>query len=168
MSEGAGKLPSGSSRAIRGRVPLFVVSVALILLASCAHPESSHHESRKTVEVSGHPDTVKITVPIGPGTEYRPQLADWEVEALRRRGLANPAYDLRHDLERHRELIPFKGVEGGTMGFYDTTSIFVLNDRWVYAEFEDGHVGGSGIFEFHVEPGGKIQWKVVKAAMGDY
>ena len=54
------------------------------------------------------------------------------------------------------------------MGFYDTTSIFVLNDRWVYAEFEDGHVGGSGIFEFHVEPGGKIQWKVVKAAMGDY
>ena len=48
------------------------------------------------------------------------------------------------------------------MDFYDSTAIHVLDDHWVYATFDDGHIGGGGIFEYKIEPRGKIRWKVVK------
>lgn len=31
------------------------------------------------------------------------------------------------------------------------TKAFILNDTWVYARFEDGHIQGYGIFEYTVE-----------------
>lgn len=68
-------------------------------------------------------------------------------------------------LARHPGLIPFGGVLGGRMGFYDTTRIVVLNDEWVFADFEDGHIGGHGIFQFDVRPGGRIVWKRVTAKL---
>jgi hypothetical protein len=104
-------------------------------------------------------------MPVGAAPEYHPHLEDPEIRSLQRLGLANPETDLRHDLQRHPELIPYKGLQGLPMRFYDYNSIFVLNDRWVFAEFDDGHVNGSGVFEYHVEPGGRITWSTVKCAM---
>lgn len=44
-------------------------------------------------------------------------------------------------------IIGFDGVLGGTMHF---TNIRILNDRWVFARFEDGHYGGYGIYRFEI------------------
>lgn len=60
------------------------------------------------------------------------------------------------DLAKKPELIGFDGVLGGTMFFW---SIHLLNDQWVYAEFEDGHIGGTGIYEYTIEENGMITWK---------
>lgn len=90
-------------------------------------------------------------------------LRSWDVVRLRKKGLPNPVEDLALDLMRHRELIPFKGVMGGTMGFYSQKDIQVLTSRWVLASFEDGHIGGRMLLEYNVLPGGKIQWKVLSA-----
>jgi len=82
---------------------------------------------------------------------------------LQRRGLSHPEEDIVTDLMQHRELIPFEGVLGGTMGFYSRQDIHVLNSRWVLASFEDGHIGGHMLLEYVVSPRGGIQWKVVSA-----
>lgn len=82
---------------------------------------------------------------------------------LQRRGLSHPEEDIVSDLMQHRELIPFEGVLGGTMGFYSEQDIHVLNSRWVLAAFEDGHIAGHMLLEYRVDPGGEIHWKPLSA-----
>jgi hypothetical protein len=83
---------------------------------------------------------------------------------LRRAGLDDPLADLRADLQAHPELIPVPGRLGGRMGFYSPDDIVLLNDRWVYAYFEDGHTAGSMLLEFDVREGGGIAWRPLAAA----
>lgn len=64
------------------------------------------------------------------------------------------------DLKKHPELIPFKGSLGGTMGFY---TVHVLNEKWAYVGFEDGHSGGIGLYEYTVNEDQSITWQVIKA-----
>lgn len=68
---------------------------------------------------------------------------------------------LKTDLKERKDLIPYKGVLGGTMGFYDDESIHILNYKWVYAHFEDGHIGGEMLLEYDISEDGKIYWKVI-------
>lgn len=85
-----------------------------------------------------------------------------EVALLKARGLANPVEDLRADLRRRTDLIPYEGVMGGRMQFVPS-AIAVLSPEWVYARFEDGHVGGSCLLAFDVLPGGEIVWRRLAA-----
>lgn len=68
--------------------------------------------------------------------------------------------DIINDLMQHPELIPYDGVLGGTMGFYDLESIQVLSDRWVYAGFDDGHINGYMLLSYRINDG-KISWEVI-------
>lgn len=86
-----------------------------------------------------------------------------DVRGLQKQGLSQLEEALAADLMEHRELIPYKGVMGGTMGFYSKKDIYVLTSRWVLAAFEDGHIGGHMLLEYAVSPRGEIQWKVVSA-----
>jgi hypothetical protein len=90
-------------------------------------------------------------------------LRNWDIAHLKKDGLSNPEEDLIADLMRHRELIPYAGVMGGTMGFYSPKDIHILSPRWVLAAFEDGHIGGKMLLEYSVSPGGKVYWKVISA-----
>ena len=88
-------------------------------------------------------------------------LSDWELTHLKEAGLRDPVNQLRNDLVAHPELIQIQGVMGGTMRFY-APEIALLNTRWVFARFDDGHIVGSCLLEYHVAPDGTIQWKVLE------
>lgn len=83
-------------------------------------------------------------------------LDDADIEYLRRQGLANPVPQLRGSLEAHPELIPYKAVLGGTMGFED---IVFLRPPFVFAGFEDGHIEGHMLLEYQVLDNSRISWK---------
>jgi len=68
------------------------------------------------------------------------------------------------DLARHPELIPFPGVEGGTMRFY-REQCRLVSSEWAYGYFEDGHISGHGLYEFKLGPGGRITWKRLAATL---
>jgi len=89
------------------------------------------------------------------------ELFSWDVQAMKKKGLHDPVGEIIADLKQHRELIPYKGVLGGTMNFYDDSKIWVLTKKWVLAYFEDGHVAGYLLLEYEVTQGGKIIWKTV-------
>ncbi len=95
--------------------------------------------------------------------ERRPGLNRWDLEKFQRKGLKNPLKEIVADLQKHPELIPYKGVNGGRMGFYSADMIWVLSKQWVFAYFEDGHRGGWMLLEFRVSSGGKISWKVLES-----
>lgn len=80
-----------------------------------------------------------------------------DIERLKEKGLADPVNDLLTDLKNHRKLIEQKGVLGGTMKFYESES-HVLNNKWVFAYFEDGHVSGNMLLKYEVADDGKITW----------
>lgn len=88
-------------------------------------------------------------------------LDDSEVSDLKKKGLRNPAADLAADLQKHPELIPHKGVLGGTMGFGGTDFIRILSGHWALADFDDGHILGKALLKYSVSRKGKIKWKVV-------
>ena len=90
-------------------------------------------------------------------------LTSSDLNQLKKQGISNPEKDLASDLMEHRELIPYKGVMGGTMGFYSTKNIHILNSRWILASFEDGHIGGDMLLEYRVDQGGEIRWRVLSA-----
>jgi hypothetical protein len=91
-------------------------------------------------------------------------LNDFELRRLVRMGLKDPVNELRHDLVLHPELIPYKGILGGTMGFTND-SIALLSTQWAFARFEDGHIAGRCLLSFEVGPGGRISWKVIAATL---
>ena len=88
-------------------------------------------------------------------------LYSWKIDDLKEQGLTDPINDLKSDLIKHPELIPYKSVLGGTMGFYSKDNIWILTEKWVLALFEDGHVGGHILLEYTVSDKGEISWKVI-------
>lgn len=94
-------------------------------------------------------------------TKNQPGLLPWEVEDLKKKGLKNPVADLIADLQAHPELVPYKGVLGGTMAFGFPEKIYILTEKYVLAYFEDGHIAGWILLEYGVARGGKITWRVI-------
>ncbi|MEK7996117.1 MAG: hypothetical protein AAB403_20150, partial [Planctomycetota bacterium] len=78
------------------------------------------------------------------------ELFGWDIQAMKKKGLNDPVNQIIADLKQHRELIPYKGILGGTMNFYDDSRIWVLTKKWVLAYFEDGHVAGYLLLEYEV------------------
>lgn len=85
---------------------------------------------------------------------------------LQREGFSGQLEDIVADLKMHRELIPYKGVLGGTMGFYDNNDIHVLTDRWVFACFQDGHISGYMLLRYDIK-NGNISWEVIDSYLND-
>ena len=56
-------------------------------------------------------------------------------------------------------LIPIRAVLGGTMMFSPDENIVLLPSPYVFAEFDDGHIGGTMLLEYTILPGPKIVWK---------
>ena len=76
-----------------------------------------------------------------------------------------PAEAVVRELLERTDLIPFEGTLGGRMGFYTRENITVLNDRWVFARFEDGHVQGSMLLEYRITPEGELEWTLLAAKL---
>ncbi len=82
-------------------------------------------------------------------------------EELKKMGLHNPVEDLRDDLVTDPDLIKTSAVLGGKMGFYFRDGIHILNKRWVFAYFEDGHIAGAMLLRYIIDQQGNIEWEVI-------
>ena len=99
-----------------------------------------------------------------PGTEPTTDEAQPSGKSEDARG-SPPEEVIAQELLERPELIPFEGTLGGSMGFYTRENITVLNDRWVFARFEDGHVQGSMLLEYEMTPAGELQWEILAAEL---
>ncbi len=88
--------------------------------------------------------------------------AERHLENLKRiTGWSDPEENLINDLISKPDLIPHDPVLGGTMGFYSVDDIHLINDRWMLAWFEDGHIGGYVLLEFKIKEDNEIAWQVL-------
>lgn len=72
--------------------------------------------------------------------------------------IAEPEKFLVESLKNQPELIPEEGVLGGTMQFIN---IKILNDRFIWAEFEDGHINGKALYRYTLSESGKPEFKFI-------
>lgn len=108
-----------------------------------------HTERRMIREMELHIDTRDFPHPRH--IEYLREQTGWE----------EPEAKIIDDLVSRPELIPHDPVLGGTMGFYDRDDIHILNDRWVIAAFEDGHVGGYMMLEYEITDDQELEWEIM-------
>lgn len=159
------------------RSPLFTIALALALaivvvwwqLAEKRAREESYRADRAGEQIRAMENSLRALrrgLPPPPVRVAR-TVSDVWLRELKHQGVSDPLREIPASLARHPELIPFKGVEGGSMGFYDQKGMVVLDGPWVLAPFEDGHVLGYGVFEYSVGPGGRLSWKRVAAQMMD-
>jgi hypothetical protein len=95
--------------------------------------------------------------------KQRVLLAEFELARLRNLGLQDPVTDLKADLTSHPEIVPYEGVLGGRMAFYDKDAIVFLPGGYVYAPADDGHYEVHALLRYEVSQGGKIRWKLIEA-----
>lgn len=72
--------------------------------------------------------------------------------------LENPEVYIVESLERNSQLIPEKSVLGGTMRFVDSE---ILNERFIWAAYEDGHLAGEAIFQYKLNQADSIDFKLI-------
>ncbi len=68
---------------------------------------------------------------------------------------------LRQDLIKNAKVINVEGVKGGSMNFYDENGIKILNNKWVLAKFDDGHITGEILLEYTIDDNKKINWRKI-------
>ncbi len=71
--------------------------------------------------------------------------------------------ELKRDLMSKPEVITVPGVLGGTMRIFSESDIRILNESWVYAQFDDGHIQAAGLFEYTRARDGSIRWKLLES-----
>lgn len=146
---------------IGATVILLLAVLTLLLLAGNYRHKLNTLQQEHKVLVTGI-DSLKISL-----EHFRKERGNLELFShekligLTRRGLKDPAAEIVADLRKHPELIPYKGVLGGTMGFYYEGEIHILSSKWVLASFDDGHIAGIMLLKYEVSDDGKISWKVI-------
>lgn len=132
-----------------------VLLVFLVLNTYDSDSELSRHAQAAQID-----SLKKLVDEIKEKGNLPPSLDQQSIKYLKEKGLINPVEDLRNDLIKEGALIKRKGVLGGSMGFYLPEAIHVLNENWVMAYFEDGHIAGVLLLKFDVQ-NGEISWEVL-------
>ena len=75
-----------------------------------------------------------------------------------RQGIQNPEEFVENALRKKADLIPFEAVLGGTMNF---GKIQLLGNKWIIADYSDGHIQGRSIYEYGINDKKEISFKIL-------
>lgn len=75
-----------------------------------------------------------------------------------RQGIKNPEEFVANALRKRADLIPFEAVLGGTM---DYGKVQLLGNKWVIADYSDGHIQGRSIYEYRIDDKKALTFKIL-------
>jgi len=141
----------------------FLLKILLILpfiLLSCNNSDISQINEMETEihQLKAQNDSlIKILSERIPDTNYwfNPHYDSGKFTHL---GIENPDEFIKNALREKPELIPADAVLGGTMYF---GNIQLLSDKWLIAEFEDGHIYGRAIFQYQLNKENNPEFKLL-------
>jgi hypothetical protein len=80
---------------------------------------------------------------------------------LKNKGINNPEKYIENSLREKPELIPLEPTLGGKMTF---DNIQILGEKWIIANYSDGHVQGRTIYSYKLNKNNKLEFKVLKSS----
>ncbi|MGV8945094.1 MAG: hypothetical protein ACOH1N_01575 [Lutibacter sp.] len=75
-----------------------------------------------------------------------------------RLGIENPEKFVESSLQKRKDLIPAEAVLGGTMSF---RNIQLLGNKWLIADYNDGHIQGRAIYEYKLNDKKELLFKML-------
>ncbi len=72
--------------------------------------------------------------------------------------ISQPEKFLLEELSKGSNLIPKEAVLGGQMRF---TSVNFVNDNYIIAEFEDGHILGKALYSYSLNKNGDLNFNLI-------
>ncbi len=90
-------------------------------------------------------------------------LPDYVLENLSKHGFKTPLA-LLENLKTHDELLLVEGVLGGNMKWWPELSI-VLNEKYVFGYFEDGHILGYALLKYSFDSDDNLKWQLMHTYM---
>ncbi len=90
-----------------------------------------------------------------------PIIDKFELSLIEKKGITDPTL-ITNDLMNKPELIAHDGVLGGTMKF---SQVYLITDQWAFARFDDGHILGSGLYQYKISNDHSITWKLIKSML---
>lgn len=83
---------------------------------------------------------------------------DFNGSHLTRKGITNPEEFVENALRKRNDLIPYDAVLGGTMNF---GKIQLLGNKWIIADYSDGHIQGRSIYEYRIDDKKALTFKIL-------
>lgn len=83
---------------------------------------------------------------------------DFNGSHLTRQGITNPEEFVENALRKRADLIPFEAVLGGTMNY---GKIQLLGNKWIIADYSDGHIQGRSIYEYRLNDKKELSFKIL-------
>lgn len=131
---------------------------ALFLLLSCTNEAEKEKAQLKIDNLEAELDELK----------FEKDSLEEELQQLKSRNpvvftkrfdtIQNPETFIVQSLKSQPQLIPEAAVLGGTMRFIDTE---ILNERFIWAGYEDGHIAGQAIFQYKLNKTDSLIFKLV-------
>ena len=85
---------------------------------------------------------------------------DQQYGRIKRLGINDPVEFVKNDLMENHDLIPNRETPKGPM-YFQKSHIYVLNDKWVIAYYEDGHFDGYLLASYEIDNNKEVTWKVL-------
>lgn len=83
---------------------------------------------------------------------------DFNGRHFTRLGITNPEEFVGNALQKRADLIPYEAVLGGSMNF---GKIQLLGNKWVIADYNDGHIQGRSIYEYRLNDKKELIFKIL-------
>ncbi|HEY9169317.1 MAG TPA: hypothetical protein VIN72_07515 [Lutibacter sp.] len=83
---------------------------------------------------------------------------DFNGSHLTRQGITNPEEFVQKALRKRTDLIPSEAVLGGTMIY---GKIQLLGNKWIIADYSDGHIQGRSIYEYRIDDKKALTFKIL-------
>lgn len=112
--------------------------------------------SRELEEYKHTADSLKALIEKGDIASNYPIYFGKEYDSIE-----DPKEFIKSSLREQPEKIPLKPVVGGTMAFRE---VKVLTNDWVLGIYDDGHIEGKSIYQYRLQPDGKIKFTHVTSA----
>lgn len=124
--------------------------LAIISLASCAENPNSEVNERLEAERDSLAQQLQAQRQTSDSLLENLQLHQTEQDdpilfGRDFRDIENPEEFISANLREQPELIPLEAVLGGSMAY---RRIEVLNEKWVMATYDDGHIQGQAIYQY--------------------
>jgi len=147
-----------------------ILLLAGILILSCKDAvEQPEDLSDKTVQLTLKNDSLKKEITLlkslndslsklGQAGENLWFDKDFNGAHLTRQGIKNPEEFVENALRKRTDLIPFEAVLGGTMNY---GKIQLLGNKWIIADYSDGHIQGRSIYEYRLNDKKELIFKIL-------
>ncbi len=124
----------------------------------CTHDDNSLVLQEKIDQLEQQVDSLTKELSTSKPAGDNPWFDKNQAPKILAHNIPDPEQFIDSSLRSKPDIIPLQAVLGGQMNF---NKIQVLGDKWIIADYEDGHVLGKTIFSYTLNEEGELEFRAL-------